>query len=117
MKKEPINIGEAKISEEAIAQLAGSVAVECFGVIGMAAVSVTDGLVRLITREFLRKGVEITVRGDSVDVAFHIIVAYGVSIQAVTENLVETVTYKLENYTGLKVGHVSIFVEGVKPID
>jgi len=117
MKKEPINIGGAMISEEAIAQLAGSVAVECFGIIGMAAVSVTDGLVRLITREFLRKGVEVFVDGDTVDVAFHVIVAYGVSIQAVTENLVETVTYKLESFTGLKVRHVTIYVEGVKPID
>lgn len=117
MKKEPISIGGARISEEAIAQLAGSVAVECFGIIGMAAVSVTDGLVRLITREYLRKGVQIEVVDDTVSVTFHVIVAYGVSIQAVTQNLVETVKYKLENLTGLKVGHVNVYVEGIRPID
>lgn len=117
MKKEPVNIGGAMISEEAIAQLAGSVAVECFGIIGMAAVSVTDGLVHLITREYLRKGVEIEVNGDTISVTFHVIVAYGVSIQAVSENLMETVKYKLENFTGLKVGHVTVIVEGIRPID
>lgn len=117
MKKDIIKIGEATISEEAIAQLAGSVALECFGIVGMAAVSMKDGLMRLITRESLTKGIEINVENNEITVAFHVIVAYGVSIMAVSQNLVENVKYKLESFTGMKVKHVEIFVEGVKPID
>lgn len=112
-----ISIGDATISEEAVKQMAGSVALECFGIVGMAAVSMTDGLMRLITKESLTKGVEISVENGRISVAFHVIVAYGVSITAVSDNLVETVKYKLESFTGMKVGHVEIFVEGVKPID
>lgn len=112
-----IKIGEATISEEAVKQMAGSVALECFGVVGMAAVSMTDGLMRLITKESLTKGVEVSVENDMISVAFHVIVAYGVSITAVSQNLVDNVKYKLESFTGLKVGSVEVFVEGVKPID
>lgn len=112
-----IKIGDATIAEEAVKQMAGSVALECIGIVGMAAVSMTDGLMRLITKESLTKGVEVSVENDRISVAFHVIVAYGVSITAVSQNLVDTVKYKLESFTGLKVGHVDIFVEGVKPID
>lgn len=112
-----IKIGDATISEEAVKQMAGSVALECFGIVGMAAVSMTDGLMRLITKESLTKGVEVSVENEKISVDFHVIVAYGVSITAVSDNLVETVKYKLESFTGMKVGHVGIFVEGVKPID
>lgn len=112
-----IKIGDSTISEEAVKQMAGSVALECFGIVGMAAVSMTDGLMRLITKESLTKGVEVSVENEKICVAFHVIVAYGVSITAVSQNLVETVKYKLEGFTGMKVGRVEIFVEGVKPID
>ena len=45
------------------------------------------------------------------------IVAYGVSIQAVCGNLTESVRYKLEEFTGMKVNRVSVYVEGVRLID
>ena len=48
---------------------------------------------------------------------FHIIIAYGVSIMAVTENLISNVKYKLESYTGMEVEKINIFVEGVRVID
>lgn len=117
MKKDVIRIGEATISEEAVKQLAGSVALECFGIVGMAAINVKDGLMRLITRESLTKGVEISVEDGEISVSFHVIVAYGVSIMAVSQNLVENVSYKLGEFTGMRVSHVDVFVEGVKPID
>ena len=48
---------------------------------------------------------------------FHVIVCYGVSIAAVAENLMHTVKYKVEEFTGMKVGAVNVFVEGVRVID
>ena len=50
-------------------------------------------------------------------VDFHIIVAYGVSIRTVAENLVDAVRYDLERYTGFEVGKINIYVDGVKVID
>ena len=54
--------------------------------------------------------------GDIV-VELHIVVAYGVSIKAVTDNLMQSVKYKVEEFTGMKVGKINIFVEGVRVID
>ena len=48
---------------------------------------------------------------------FHIIVAYGVCVQTVVENLINNVKYKVEEFTGLEIGKINVFVEDVKVID
>lgn len=108
-------LGEVNISEDVISTYAGSVAVECFGVVGMAMVRMRDVL--LLKKENLQKGIETEIIDNEISLRFHIIVAYGVSISAVADNLIENVRYKVEEFTGMKVRNVEIFVEGVKPID
>ena len=112
------DFGRISIDDEVIAKYAGMAAIECFGVVGMAMVSVTDGLVKLLKRESLTKGVDISIRGDDkITVDFHIITVYGVSIATISENLINTVKYKVEEFTGMQVEKVNIFVEGVRVID
>lgn len=48
---------------------------------------------------------------------FHVIVSYGVSIVTVCDNLISSVKYKVENFTGLEIEKVNIYVEGVRVID
>ena len=50
-------LGQIIIDTDVIATYAGSVAVECFGIIGMAAVSMKDGLVKLLRRDSLQHGI------------------------------------------------------------
>ena len=110
--------GCINISSDVIATIAGSAAVESFGIVGMASVSLKDGFVRLLKRDSLHKGIQVTVTDDNtVSLKLHIIVAYGVSIYAVSENLIEAVRYQIQEQTGLKVDSVNVFVEGVRPID
>ena len=45
------------------------------------------------------------------------IVAYGVSISAVSDNLISNVKYKVEEFTGLSIEKINILVEGVRVID
>ena len=52
-----------------------------------------------------------------ISIDFHVVVAYGVSIQAVIENLVSNVSYQVENFTGMTVDEINVFVEGVRVID
>lgn len=111
-------LGEIYIENNVIARCAGLSAIECFGVVGMAAVSVTDGLVKLLKRESLTKGVNVVIEEDNqITIDFHIIVAYGVSISAVAEALIENVKYAVETFSGLTVKKINIFVEGVRVID
>ena len=42
---------------------------------------------------------------------------YGVSILAVTDNLISNVKYKVEEFTGIEIKKINIYVEGVRVID
>ena len=110
-------LGEITINTDVIATYAGSVAVECFGIVGMAAVNMKDGLVRLLKKESLTHGINVTIRDNAVRIDFHVIVSYGVSIRAVAGNLIDSVKYQVEELTGMKVEKINIFVEGVRVID
>lgn len=110
-------LGAIVVDNNVIATYAGSVAVECFGIVGMASVNVKDGLVSLLKRDNLEKGINVTVDGDKLSLDFHVIVSYGVSVHAVANNLVDNVKYKLEAFTGMKVDKITIHVEGVRVID
>lgn len=112
------HMGNIIIDNEVIAQYAGSVAVECFGIVGMASVNVKDGLVKLLKRESITCGISVTMNTNhNLILNFHVIVAYGVSILAVTDNLISNVKYKVEKFTGLEIEKINIFVEGVRVID
>lgn len=54
---------------------------------------------------------------NKITVDFHIIVSYGVSISAVADNLVSNVRYQIEEFSGLPVEKINIYVEGVRVID
>ena len=110
-------MGSIQIDPEVIAMYAGTTAVECFGIVGMAAVSMKDGLVRLLKRESLTHGINVAIKDNALSIDFHVIVAYGVSISTVADNLIESVKYKVEEFTGMKVEKISIYVEGVRVID
>ncbi|MGO5052265.1 Asp23/Gls24 family envelope stress response protein [Lachnospiraceae bacterium LCP25S3_G4] len=112
------DLGIITISPEVIGKYAGSVAVECFGIVGMAAVNMKDGLVRLLKKDSLTHGIQVTISDDnSITLDFHVIVVYGVSISAVSDNLISNVKYKVEEFTGMPVDKINIFVEGVRVID
>lgn len=112
------DLGIITIDPEVIAKYAGTVAVECFGIVGMAAVSVKDGLVKLLKKESLTHGIQVEISDDNkLTINFHVIVAYGVNISTVSNNLVSTVKYKVESFTGMEVDKINIFVEGVRVID
>ena len=111
-------LGKVSISSEVVAQYAGSTAVECFGIVGMAAVSMKDGLVKLLTGDSLTRGIKVDIDSDNrIEIDFHVIVSYGVCISTVADNLIENVKYKVSECTGLEIKKINIYVEGVRVID
>lgn len=111
------HLGNISIDSDVIANYAGSVAIECIGVVGMASVNVEDGLVKLLKLNDLSRGVTVHVDNAGLTIDFHLIVAYGVNILAVSDNLISNVKYKVEEFTGFPVEKINIFVEGVRVID
>lgn len=110
-------LGEITIDVGVIAKYAGTLAIECFGIVGMAYVSMTDGLVKLLKRESLTQGINVVIEENKLTIDFHVIVVYGVSISAVADNLIHNVKYKVEEFTGMEVEKINIYVEGVRVID
>ena len=111
------DIGQVSVDTDVIAKYAGMAAVECFGVVGMAGINMRDGLVKLLKLDSMTRGINVMVRNNKLVINFHIIVAYGVSILAVSNNLISNVKYKVEEFTGIEIEKINIFVEGVKVID
>ena len=78
----------------------------------------TKELVELLKKDYLTHGINVSVNEDNkITIDFHVIVSYGVSISTVTDNLIETVRYKVEEFTGMEIEKINIYVEGVRVID
>ena len=109
--------GNISIDNEVISQYAGHAALDCFGIVGMASLSVKDGLAKLLKGDNVSRGVSVLIDDTGLNINFHIIVAYGINIKAVVDNLISTVKYQVEDYTNMKVNKINVFVEGVRVID
>jgi len=106
--------GTICIENEVVARIAGMAAISCYGIVGMAAKNIKDGLVQLLKIESLTKGVQIKITNGSIVIDLHIIVEYGTNIAAIADSIVSTVKYRVEENIGLPVAEVNIFVEGVR---
>ena len=93
------DMGHIVIDREVIARYAGSAATECFGVVGMASVNVKDGVTKLLKKENLSRGVVVSVVENKIRIQLHVIVAYGVSIRAVAQIILENVRGRMETFT------------------
>lgn len=107
-------LGVISIHYEVIARIAGYAAIDCYGIVGMVAKNVKDGLVQLLKLESLTKGIKMRVNANKVSLDLHIIVEYGTNISAIADNIISTVKYSVEEYAGLEVEDVNIFVDGVR---
>ena len=106
--------GHIIINEEVIAQISGVTATECYGVVGMAARNVKDGIAHLLKGESLTRGIAVRLNENKANIDFHVIVEYGTKISAVADNLMSTVKYKVKDTLGIEVESIRIFIEGVR---
>ena len=103
------DLGQVLISPEVVAKYASETAYECFGIVG---------LVRLLKRDSSTKGINVIIDEDNeITIDFHIIVSYGVNIATIADNIISNVKYKVEEFTGMSVKKVNVYVEGVRNID
>ena len=108
------DIGTVTVNEDILLKVAGYAALECYGIVGMASKRTSDGIVQLMGKENIGRGVRIHAAEDSVDVDLFIIVEFGISISAVANTIIDTVKYKVEHLTGIKVNRVNVSVEDIR---
>jgi uncharacterized alkaline shock family protein YloU len=109
--------GNIQVNDQVVAVLAGSAALECYGLVGMSSrKQFKDGIAELLGRENLTKGVELHNEAGSLHIDLYIIVSYGTKISEVAHNVQNRVKYVLNEVVGLKVEYVNIIVQGVRGV-
>lgn len=103
-------LGRITISSDAIAQIVGETALECYGVVGMKG-SLRGRLGRGRARP---RGIEIGHEGDAVTIDLHVVVEYGLNLAEVAASVRNRVSYEVERLTGLSVGEVEVHVDDVR---
>ena len=106
--------GEILISRDVFTNITGAAATNCYGVKAMAVRSKTDGLVHLLRRESMSKGVKVTYHEDSsVSIELHIIVDNGVNLMAISRSIMNRVKYDVSRFTGAEVRSVDVCVDSM----
>ena len=109
------DLGEIRISGEVFTAITGSAATNCSGVKGMEVRSKTDGLVHLLKRESMAKGVKVYYNEDgTVSIELHIIVENGVNLMAVCRSIMGEVRYVVSKTTGVEVRSVDVCVDSMR---
>lgn len=100
----PEELGCIHISEDVLASLAASAAVEVEGI---------SGMMNLTAKKSNAKGVRLTVEDDGAAVDLYVMIRYGYAIPEVAEKIQTAVSNAIESMTGFSVKAVNVHVGGV----
>jgi uncharacterized alkaline shock family protein YloU len=106
-------LGRIEVSPRVVASIAGHAANECYGIVGMAARGLRDGIAERLNRDNLHRGVEIEVGEGGIVIGLYVIAQYGTRISEVANNLMSAVKYAVERMLGLPVIAVNVNVQGI----
>ena len=106
--------GSVNISTSVYTEIVGTAAANCFGVKGMAARSLTDGVYHLLRKESESKGVRVQFHeDDTISIDLHIIVDHDVNLSAVGASIVSEVRYVVTKCTGTEVRAVNVYIDSM----
>jgi len=106
--------GDLAITDRAIADIVGWTVLECYGVVGMAAPSLRQGVASLLSRDRLHQGITVEQTPEQLRIKLYIIVEYGLNVAEVAGNVRSQVAYNVEKMTGRPVTALQIYVQGVR---
>lgn len=106
--------GNLHVANDVLADIIGNAALECYGVVGMAAPNAVDAAAKLLPTSRLRRGISLESTENGVQADLYIIIEHGTNIKAVTKNLVDAVTFALKSNACVPVAGVNVHVQGIK---
>ncbi|MGI6453461.1 MAG: Asp23/Gls24 family envelope stress response protein [Syntrophomonadaceae bacterium] len=110
------DLGTISVSKEVLETISGLATIDSYGLVGMVPHDIQSGISSILGLESIRKGVSVQFTDEGLIVDVYVIVGYGTKINEVARNVMQKVTYVLENHTGLTVAAVNVNVKGVKVI-
>lgn len=109
-----ISNGNITVDTEVIAKISGIIATGCYGVVGMAYRSKTDSIASLLKKESVTKGIGVKFDDNKCVIDIHIIIQYGVNINAICDSIIKNVKYHVGYMTDIDVEEVNVYVEGFR---
>ena len=106
--------GKLHVANDVLADMVGHAALECYGVVGMAAPTAADGIAKLLPASRLRRGVVVDTSEEGVHVDLYVIIEYGTNINIVSQNLVDQVSFVLKEFARVPLSGVDVHVQGIK---
>ncbi|MDR2108482.1 MAG: Asp23/Gls24 family envelope stress response protein [Coriobacteriales bacterium] len=105
--------GTLRVADRVISDLIGYAALESYGIVGMAAPSLTDSVAKLLPVRALRRGVTVKRRAEGLLIDLYVVIEYGVNLPTVSKNLEDRVRFVMEKYAELPVAAISVHVQGI----
>ncbi len=106
--------GRIEVSPNAIASLAAQASLECYGVVGMAAPNLVNGLAELLHIEQRNRGVQVHFDGDEITIDLFVILQYGTRITTVADEMMQSVKFAVERALGRPISAVNVHVQGLR---
>ncbi len=106
--------GQLAITDRAIGDIVGWTVLECYGVVGMAAPSLRQGVASILSRDRLHQGISVEQSPEQLRIKLYIIVEYGLNVAEVAGNVRSQVAYNVEKMTGRPVTALQVYVQGVR---
>ena len=108
-------LGKIAISEGYLSKLIGNEVTSCFGVVGMVPSTNKQKIFNKLSKsEQLDTGIKVIGNTDSITVELHIVVTYGMNINAIASSITEKVKYVVKEATGIEVDKVIVKIDGIK---
>ena len=106
--------GKLHVANDVLADMVGHAALECYGIVGMVAPNAADGISKILPPSWLRRGIVLNATDEGVHVDLYVVVEYGVNINAVSQNLVDAVSFVLKEQARIPVDGIDVHVQDVK---
>ncbi len=113
MSEESI-LGKIIVSPKAIASIASESVLRCYGVVGMSAATLGDGIAEVLQVDKLHRGVQVNMVDDRIAIDLYVVVEYGTRVSEVARNVAESVKFSVEKALGMPVAEVNVHVQGLR---
>ena len=106
--------GKLHVANDVLADMVGHAALECYGVVGMVSADQAEGIAKMLPESRLRKGIVIESTENGVHVDLNVVIEYGTNINAVSQNLVDRISFVLREYARVPLAGIDVHVKDIK---
>lgn len=107
-------IGKIEVSPRAIASIAAQAVLSCYGVVGMAAATLRDGIAEILQVGTYHRGIDVKLVDNRIVVDLYVVIEYGTRISEVAQMVMENVKFSVEKSLGMPVAEVNVHVQGLR---